>query len=84
LSKEFRPKRGKIKYPQDYTIVLLGDSMTEALSNADEIRGYLNEYFPDKTFEVLNYGYGATSVLSAGQRLTQTHYANRDFRPIWI
>lgn len=74
---------GKIKYPQDYTIVLLGDSMTEALGNADELRGYLNEYFPDKTFEVLNYGYGATSILSAKERLTQTtHYANRDFRPI--
>lgn len=74
---------GLVKYPQDYTIVLLGDSMTEALGNADELRGYLNEYFPDKTFEVLNYGYGSTSILSAKERLTQTtHYANRDFRPI--
>ena len=74
---------GKIKYPHDYTIVLLGDSMTESLGNADELRGYLNEYFPEKTFEVLNYGYGATSILSAKERLTQTtHYANRDFRPI--
>src|SRR3989344_6793038 len=74
---------GKIKYPHDYTIVLLGDSMTEALGNADELRGYLNDYFPEKTFEVLKYGYGATSILSAKERLTQTtHYANRDFRPI--
>jgi lysophospholipase L1-like esterase len=74
---------GKVKYPQDYTIVLLGDSMTETLGNADELRGYLNEYFPDKTFEVLNYGYGSTNILSAKERLTQTtHHAGRDFRPI--
>src|SRR5690606_4097851 len=67
---------GKVKYPHDYTIVLLGDSMTESLGNADELRGYLNEYFPDKTFEVLNYGYGATNILSAKERLTQTtHHA---------
>lgn len=74
---------GKVKYPQDYTIVLLGDSMTETLGNADELRGYLNEYFPDKTFEVLNYGYGSTNILSAKERLTQTTYhSGRDFRPI--
>lgn len=74
---------GKVKYPQDYTIVLLGDSMTETLGNADELRGYLNEYFPDKTFEVLNYGYGSTNILSAKERLTQTtHHSGRDFRPI--
>ena len=74
---------GKIKYPQDYTIVLLGDSMTETLGNADELRGYLNQYFPDKTFEVLNYGYGSTNIMSAKERLTQTTYhADRDFRPI--
>lgn len=74
---------GKVKYPEDYTIVLLGDSMTETLGNADELKGYLNEYFPDKTFEVLNYGYGSTSILSAKERLTKTtSHAGRDFRPI--
>lgn len=79
---EGAPKR-KVKYPHDYTIVLLGDSMTELLGNADELRGYLNEYFPDKTFEVLNYGYGSTSILSAKERLTQiTSHGGRDFRPI--
>lgn len=74
---------GKVKYAQDYTIVLLGDSMSESLGNADELRGYLNEYFPDKTFEVLNYGYGSTNVQSAKERLTQTTFhSNREFRPI--
>lgn len=74
---------GKIKYPHDYTVVILGDSMTEGLGNADELRGYLNEYYPDKTFEVLNYGYGATSILSAKERLiAKTFHGNRDYVPI--
>ncbi len=74
---------GKIKYPHDYTLVILGDSMTESLGNSDEVRGYLNEYYPDKTFEVLNYGYGSTSILSAKERLTSTtHHGGRDYAPI--
>lgn len=74
---------GKIKYPHDYTMVILGDSMTEVLGNTDELRGYLNEYYPDKTFEILNYGYGATSILSAKERLiTTTHHGGRDYAPI--
>lgn len=73
----------KVKYPHDYTLILLGDSMTETLGNSDELRGYLNEYFPDKTFEVLNYGYGATNILSAKERLTETtHHGGRDYQPI--
>lgn len=73
---------GKLKYPHDYTIVLLGDSMTEILGNSDELKGYLNEYYPDKTFEVLNYGFGSTNILSAVDRLTMETYNHRDFRPI--
>lgn len=74
---------GKVKYPHDYTLVLLGDSMTESLGNSDELKGYLNEYAPSKSFEVLNYGYGATNILSAKERIIQTtHYGGRDYRPI--
>lgn len=73
---------GKLKYPHDYTLLLVGDSMTEALGNSDELRGYLNEYYPDKTFEVLNYSYGSTNLLSAKTRLlTQTYHGIRDYRP---
>src|SRR5690349_12055967 len=77
---ESRPstESGKIKYPHDYTFVILGDSMTETLGNSDELKGYLNQSYPDKTFEVLNYGYGSTSILSAKERLTQvTHHGGR-------
>lgn len=73
---------GKLKYPHDYTFVLVGDSMTDALGNSDELRGYLNEYYPDKTFEVLNYSYGSTNLLSAKKRLLeQTYHGIRDYRP---
>lgn len=73
---------GKIKYPHDYTIVMLGDSMTEKLGNSDELKGYLNQYYPDKTFEVLNYGFGSTNIISAQERLTTKTFHGREFRPI--
>lgn len=74
--------RQKVKYSQDYTIVLLGDSMTEVLGNSDELRAYLKEYYPKKTFEVLNYGFGSTNILSVQERLEQETMHGRTFRPI--
>lgn len=73
---------GKMKYAQDYTIVLLGDSMTERLGNADELRGYLSNYYPDKSVEILNYGYGATNILSVKDRLLKETDHFRKFRAI--
>lgn len=72
----------KVKYPQDYTLVLLGDSMTERLGNSDELRTYLKKYYPNKTFEVLNYGFGSTNILSAQERLEKETFYGRAFRPI--
>lgn len=72
-----------VKYPEDYTLVLLGDSLTERLGNSTEVREDLHQDYPGKTFEVLNYGYGSTNILSALDRLTKTtNHAGRDFRPI--
>ncbi len=75
-------QEGKIVYPQDFTIVLLGDSMTEVLGNSDELRSYLKEYYPDKSFEVLNYGFGSTNILSVSDRLQKETFHKRAFRPI--
>ncbi|MBI4036350.1 SGNH/GDSL hydrolase family protein [Candidatus Daviesbacteria bacterium] len=72
----------KVKYPQDFTIVLVGDSMTEYLGNSDELRTYLKNYYPDKTFEVLNYGFGSTNILSLQKRLEEKTFHGREFRPI--
>lgn len=72
----------KIKYPQDYTLVMIGDSMTETLGNSDELKKFLSDYYPGKTFEVLNYGYGATNILSVMDRITKETDHGRKFRPI--
>lgn len=72
----------KVKYPQDYTIVLLGDSMTEKLGNSDELRNYLKNYYSGKTFEFLNYGFGSTNILSVQERLEKETFHGRVFRPI--
>ncbi|MDO8570306.1 MAG: SGNH/GDSL hydrolase family protein [Candidatus Daviesbacteria bacterium] len=74
--------RMKVKYPEDYTIVIVGDSMTEKLGNSDEIRSYLKNYYPNKTFEILNYGFGSTNILSVQKRLEEETFFGRAFRPI--
>lgn len=72
----------KVKYPQDYTIVMVGDSMTETLGNSDELKKFLADYYPGKSFEVLNYGFGSTNILSVMDRITKETEHNRKFRPI--
>lgn len=72
----------KIKYPQDHTIVMIGDSMTEKLGNSTELKGFLSELYPGKTFEVLNYGFGSTNILSVVDRITKETMYGRAFRPI--
>jgi lysophospholipase L1-like esterase len=72
----------KVKYAQDLVIVLVGDSMTEKLGNSDELRANLKKKYPGKSFEVLNYGFGSTNILSVPDRLTKTTFYGREFRPI--
>jgi lysophospholipase L1-like esterase len=74
--------KSRVKYPQDFTIVMVGDSMTEKLGNSDEIRANLKKYYPDKTFEVLNYGFGSTNILSVQDRLEKKTFYSREFRPV--
>lgn len=75
--------QGKVQYPEDYTFVLLGDSMTAALGNSVELKADLSKYYPNKTFEFLNYGFGSTNILSVEKRLTDPTTTNgRVYRPI--
>lgn len=65
------------------TIVFVGDSMTEYLGNFDELRGYLKNYFPNKKFLLLNYGFGSTNILSVLDRLEKdSDHAGRIFTAI--
>lgn len=72
----------KVKYKQDKTLVLVGDSMTEVLGNSDEIKEYLKKYYPKKEVEVLNYGFGSTNLLSVPDRLQSPTFYKREFIPI--
>lgn len=67
----------------DYKIVLLGDSMFEILGNFDELRGYLKNYYPNKKFLLLNYGFGSTNILSVKERLEkETFHIDRKYQAI--
>jgi lysophospholipase L1-like esterase len=81
----FSPKPDHAANPPtpDYRIVFVGDSMTEKLGNFDELHGYLKKYFPNRTFLLLNYGFGSTPITSVPERLEKdsTHSA-RIFEPI--
>lgn len=67
----------------DYTLVLVGDSMTEYLGNFDELRNDLYKYYPNKNLLLLNYGFGSTNILSVPDRLEQlSNHAGRGFQPI--
>lgn len=79
---KIKPGKEKVKYPEDFTIVMVGDSMTEALGNSDELKKFLSDYYPGKSFEVLNYGFGATNILSVMDRVTQETEHGRKFRPV--
>lgn len=72
----------QVKYPQDYTLVLVGDSMTQILGNCDELKADLKKYYPKKSFECLNYGFGSTNILSLQERLEKETFFERKFRPV--
>lgn len=59
------------KKSQSYTIALVGDSMTEFLGSATELRDDLKKYYPSKEFGILNFGIGSSSILSLPDRLTK-------------
>lgn len=61
-----------------YTIIFVGDSMTDSLGpNFDALRPLLKKYYPDKVFGLFNYGYGSTNILSVKERLNKdTTYLN--------
>ncbi|MBI2329783.1 SGNH/GDSL hydrolase family protein [Candidatus Daviesbacteria bacterium] len=68
---------------QTQTLIFVGDSMTANLGNFDELKGYLKEYYPNTTFQLLNYGFGATSILTVPDRLEkESNYLGKTYQPI--
>lgn len=74
----------KIATASSYTLIFLGDSMTEALGeNFDFLRQNLTKYYPKKVFGLFNYGFGSTNILSIQDRLNnRTTYLGKDFPAI--
>jgi lysophospholipase L1-like esterase len=63
----------RIATASSYTLIFLGDSMTESLGeNFDALRIDLKKYYPEKVFGLFNYGYGSSNILSADDRLHNT------------
>lgn len=68
---------------QNLTYVFVGDSMTAYLGNFDEFKGYLKQYYPNTTFNILNYGFSSTNILSVQERLEKdSSYLGRDYQAI--
>ena len=80
---QLNPKQQQKSESFDYKLVFVGDSMTEYLGNFDELQKYLQHYFPGKKFLLLNYGYGATNILSLQDRLEKdSTHSGRIFQAI--
>ena len=66
-----------------YTIVLVGDSMTDYLGSGQELKKYLKNYYPNKQIEILNFSVGSTNILTLPDRLQNlTNYNGRISEPI--
>lgn len=67
----------------EYTLVFIGDSMTEYLGNFDELKNLLKESYPNKSFLLLNYGFGSTNILSVLERVEkESSHSGRTFKPV--
>ena len=72
--------------PRDaYTIVMVGDSMTETLGpNTDKLRQYLKIHYPNKVFGIYNLAKGSTNITSLQELLDKDIIASREFEVILI
>lgn len=66
IKKMFDPQA--IKPKDSYTIVLVGDSMTDYLGNL-ELESKLKKYYPKKELKIHNFSIGSTNILTLPDRL---------------
>lgn len=59
------------KPSSEYTIILVGDSMTQTLGAGETIYPLLRQRYENKEINILNYGIGSTSILTLPDRLTK-------------
>jgi lysophospholipase L1-like esterase len=57
-------------HTKNYSIILVGDSMTAALgTNTPELKDALAKYYPNTNFDISNYSIGSTNFLTVDDRL---------------
>lgn len=61
----------QIKPADKYTIILVGDSMTQALGAGETMMPVFRKIYPKREIHILNYGIGSTSILTLPDRLTK-------------
>lgn len=80
-----------VKPSDAYTIILVGDSLTQYLGdNTPALRKYLKTYYSDenatpkgKVFGIFNYGFGSTNILSLQDVLeNETSFMGQGFQAI--
>jgi hypothetical protein len=74
----------KIPWSQSYRILIVGDSIVNALGpNAQLLRQHLIEYYPDHEFVNYNYGFSATSIETLPARLiSESEFGGQIYPPI--
>lgn len=68
-----------------YTIIMVGDSMTQLLGeDSNALRNHLKEHYPKKVFGIFNYAAGSTSILSVDDKLNKPTISiySKDYPPI--
>lgn len=81
IKKIFNPQT--IQPKDSYSIVLVGDSMTDYLGSGEKLKKYLNAYYPNKQIEVKNFSVGSTNILTLPERLQNlTNYNGKVSGPI--
>lgn len=81
IKKIFNPQT--IQPKNNYTIVLVGDSMTDYLGSGVEIKRNLKKYYPNKQINIHNFSVGSTNILTLPERLQNlTNYNGKISEPI--
>lgn len=79
---QFPYKNPQISKDRAYRTVIVGDSIVASLGvNANLLRLYLIDHFPNNEFVNYNYGYPATNILSLPERLTQKTKSGAEENP---
>ncbi len=83
-SSSLRPIPKTAKKADAYTIILVGDSMTNILGeNTDYLRTHLKEHYGNKVFGIFNYALGSQSILYLDEKLHhKTPIWSKDYPPI--